>query len=92
MTTRFPDNLPAVDLPGRWNHDVDFTRGEISDDHTVASSLNLIDARDGEEAERRTLAVVSHDYQDNLRGGWAEAVKEIAPDRWEVRVFVRGEF
>lgn len=73
MSTSYA-NLPAVDLPGRWDHVIVGTT--VTEDgegnmHAVMHTIVLADS--AEQAEARSLAVVDYDYEDDLRGAVAEA-------------------
>lgn len=84
MTTKYPSDLPPVPVD-RWNADVISAGGDA--DEGTAWVLVEVTAGDGGEAERRALAYLDHDYDDDLRGASAEATGAgKLPQRWQVRI------
>lgn len=90
MPTRYPTTLPAVPVH-RWNAEK-VEPDTIADDATYAETGFEIDADSAEDAEARTLAWIDHDYEDDLRGATATALRQVRQGRWRVRLRVIGEF
>ncbi|MFF4924277.1 hypothetical protein ACFY4B_27145 [Kitasatospora sp. NPDC001261] len=93
MPTRYPTDLPEVPND-RWNAEKVAENEIVIPDEGWGRSIShfAIDAENGPEAEKRVLAWINHDYEDDLRRATAEAVAELAPGRWRVTLTVLGEF
>ncbi len=83
MSTRYPTDLPAVP-PHRWQARI--IDDGCDPDETSAWVRLTIDAADAGEAERRALAWIDYDYEDDCRGAVADAHETDTPGRWLVRV------
>ncbi|MFG1857575.1 hypothetical protein ACGFJT_37475 [Actinomadura geliboluensis] len=82
MATRYPTDLPDAP-PGGWN----YRRIDSGGDPDLGTSWLLIeiDADTAECAEKRTLAHIDKNFQDDLRGAVATAAAA-ATGRHRVRV------
>jgi hypothetical protein len=84
MATRYPPDLPAVP-DDRWN--AEKIRDGGNPDMGTAWVLVTVDADDAEQAERRVLAHIDHDFEDDLRGAVAtDAGPGDRPGQRHVRV------
>ncbi|MFB7896032.1 hypothetical protein ACFC1B_06855 [Streptomyces xiamenensis] len=88
MTTKFPAPFPSVPNH-RWNA---AKLGHVEGGHAYAVNEYAIDAESGEQAEVRLLAWIYNDYEDDLRGATATAVKRLPGGQWVVQLRVEGEF
>ncbi|MGW2658521.1 hypothetical protein ACWC1D_33340 [Streptomyces sp. NPDC001478] len=80
--TRFPtDLLPAVP-EDRWN--AEKVSDTTVDDDRTATTVYTLDAPTADEAERRLLAWISHNYQDDLNGATATATRPSQPGNYTV--------
>ena len=74
-------NLPTVPAD-RWDIKI------LLVDHIIL--YTEVTAASAESAEQRSLAVIDHDYEDDLRGATATAAPLAGnPDRWRVTVTLR---
>lgn len=90
MATSYPTALPAVP-DDRWNAE---RTGDptYTEDPGMAIAYYAIDAASAIEAERRLLAWIDRDYEDDLRDATATAQAAIADGRWSVELRIPGEF
>ncbi|MEE1736455.1 hypothetical protein PUR49_08075 [Streptomyces sp. BE147] len=81
--TRFPaDLLPAVP-EDRWNTEK-VSDTTIDDDGQLATTVYTLDAPTADEAERRLLAWIGHNFQDDLNDTTATATKPSQPGNYTV--------
>lgn len=93
MPTLYPSDLPAVP-DDRWNADRISETEYVTPDEGWGQAVTYyaIDATHKAEAEKRVLAWIDHDYEDDLRKSTAEAVAELASGRWQVKLTLLGEW
>ncbi|GAB2717607.1 hypothetical protein [Kitasatospora kifunensis] len=93
MPTRYPTDLPPVPND-RWNAcRISESEIEIPDEGWGRATTHFaIDASNATEAEKRLLAWIDHDAEDDLRRATAEATAEAQPGRWEVVLTTLGEY
>lgn len=90
MSTTYA-NLPAVELPGRWDHRIVLVENDDDGEGNIHSVLHTeVTADSAEQAEARSLAVLDYDYEDDLRGAVAEAVQARSNSRWAVTITLAG--
>jgi hypothetical protein len=86
MSVTYPTDLPSVPAD-RWGAEVVSTLNGEDDDGTLHPMITMtVEAIGQDEAERRALAVMDYDYQDDLRGARAEAT--LQGTRWYVTIFL----
>ncbi|MFJ2627723.1 DUF3145 family protein [Streptomyces sp. NPDC087532] len=81
--TTFPaDLLPAVP-EDRWNTEK-VSDTTVDDDGQLATTVYTLDAPTADEAERRLLAWINHDHQDDLNDATATATRPSQPGHYTV--------
>ncbi|MEU7140433.1 hypothetical protein ABZ942_13355 [Nocardia sp. NPDC046473] len=94
MTTTYPtDDLYPVVPRDRWAATLISSDNQVVSDPEMADLGYMttvlacgVDAATVDEAERRILTWLAHDFEDDLAGWAATAIAESTPGRWRVEV------